>query len=664
MLESLTDAGFVKTSPIQELTLVPILENKDVFAQAETGSGKTGAFAIPIIEKFLRNQEAEGTEASDKPIVNFVVLSPTRELAQQTDNVFKLLGKKANIKSCCVIGGEDIQKQKKIIGEGISVLVATPGRLMDLVKQKVVDLSTCKAMVFDEADRLFDMGFQKDIEYILGRAPKDRQLIMLSATSNQDVLRTAYKFNSHPEELKLNSDSLLVDHIQHRLAMLSSAEKFPLLINILRKKEDAYAIVFCNTQVQTHTVAEWLIKMGFKAKPISGRLAQNKRTQLLKEFREKKVTILCCTDVAARGLDIKKVNLVINYDLPQEAANYVHRIGRTARAGEDGEAISFCAHEDCEHLEGIKELIETDIEKLDLKDEDFATDACKKPRIDRKSLRVIESRLDESYKKKQEYKKNNDKKPMTMKKDTTTKEEYKPRERKPFDKEAQKAARGERVDRRYKQLTGYSMKSMMPELLKFFRIDDETLIGHEVISQGRKMFFLFGPRETTYKFTVKPVYKRLLLPFLISIIKNSTLKLFVKVSYKPKSLFISFSGADEKMLSDNNNELLSSFEHLVMVYLQSRIFLDRDLKIVLKGGKTKIERENRSNNRDKDLEKRLRGLAQSKRKQVLENQEAITLKALNPKERRIIHQYFQDDKKVGTTSLGSGNLKEIRLDLR
>ncbi len=591
--------------------------------------------------------------------MNYIVLSPTRELAQQTHKAFARLEKQTGMKSACIIGGENIEKQKKLISLGTTVLVATPGRLCDLIKQKVVNLSNCKAMVFDEADRLFDMGFQKDIEFILSKAPMDRQLIMVSATSNQEVLRTAYKFRSHPEEITLNADSLVVDHLQHKMAMVSSEEKFPLLVNILRNKEDAYAIVFCNTQNQTHFVAEWLIKMGLKAQPISGRLSQNRRTRLLEDFRSKKVTVLVCTDVAARGLDIKDVNLVINYDLPQEGANYVHRIGRTGRAGAAGEAISFCAYEDCESLEGIKEYIEEEIEQLHLEDEDFANDICAKPRIDRKTLRVIDNSNQKRPHNTKQRNTNNNRHNKHQTEMKTTRTEKTSTQTKPTVKK--ETPHRERVDRRSLELTGHNPKQFTAQVLKHFRVSDESLIGHEILAEGKKKFILFGPKETTYKFYLKPLYKKLLLPFLISIIKKSNLNLFVSISYQEPTLFINFKGDDENLLTENHNELLKSFEHLITTFLQSRLYLKRNLKIVLKCRQTKVERQDSDSKEDKDFERKLEQLARSKRKLVIKNQKPVTLKPLNARERRIIHQFFQDDNEVKTISLGDGRLKRIKL---
>jgi ATP-dependent RNA helicase RhlE len=591
-------------------------------------------------------------------------------LAQQTYKVFQQFGKKLQIESCCVIGGESIDRQKELINNGVHVLVATPGRFADLIKQKVVSLEHCQGVVFDEADRLFDMGFKKEIEYILGKASKSRQLIMLSATSNQDVLRTAYKFHSDPEELVLNHDSLLVDHIDHKLAMVEAKEKFPLLVSLLRKKENAYAIVFCNTQMQTHAVAEWLILMGFKAKPISGRLPQNKRTKLMADFRSKEITVLVCTDVAARGLDIKNVNLVINFDLPQEAANYVHRIGRTGRAGEEGQAISFCAFEDCEYLDPIYDLIEAKIEKMDLEDNDFATDICKKPYLDRKTLRVSDSRdSGNDYKRKRE-----DKRP-----DRKTREikprEYKPREPREKSMPTNNEPMKPRVDRRFKELVGHGVKSLSAEAMSFLRIEDESLLGYEVLEEGSKKYIIFGARKTKYKFFVKPFYKKLLLPLLIGICKKSTLDVYVKVSFKPTTLNVSFSGKDEKMFSDNKFELLNAFDQIIKTYLQSRVVLHKNLKINVRCPGSKDQKDPAASRRqggndkrrdgdDKELIKKLNKVADLIRAQVIESGESSLTKSLNANERRLIHKYLQDDAKVKTSSVGDGRYKQVEISLK
>ncbi|MBT3980390.1 MAG: DEAD/DEAH box helicase [Bacteriovoracaceae bacterium] len=695
LLASIKEAGFKKASPIQELTLAPILSGKDIFAQAETGSGKTAAFVIPILEQILRDDKSGSIEAHE---TRYAVLCPTRELAQQTFKVFQEFGKSLGVESCCVIGGESMSRQKELINQGVHVLIATPGRFADLLKQKVVGLAHCKGVVFDEADRLFDMGFKKDIEFILSKTSDHRQLIMLSATSNQDVLRTAYKFKSVPEELRLNEDSLLVDHIDHKLAMISGEEKFPFLVKLLRDKENAYAIVFCNTQIQTHCVAEWLILMGFKAKPISGRLPQNKRTKLMADFREKKVTILVCTDVAARGLDIKNVNLVVNYNLPQEAANYVHRIGRTGRAGEEGNAVSFCAHEDCEYLDPIYDMIESKIEKLDVEDSDFATDICKKPYLDRNTMRVSTSRGDRERRPRKEYgdkdrgssrerrperqsrgrsdlrsdnrSDNRTRAGVAAKTNERGGQNHSDRAPKREEKVSQNVEVSRKSeDKRFLELTAYGVSDVSSKALRFFKIDDETLLGHEVLEAGPKKYILFGPRKTKYKFFVKPIYKKLLLPFLIEVIKDGGFDLHVKVSYRPTSLLVSFSGKDDKLLADNRYELLNAFEHIIKTYLQSRVVLHRNLKIQVKcfkpGEKNKPnDKRGREATGRRDNDKWLIKLAETTKKKVLDLGEPVKLKPLNASERRIIHQHFQDDSEIKTSSIGDGRYKQVMLSPR
>lgn len=646
LINSLSKLGFEKASAIQEMTIVPILEGKDIFAQAETGSGKTGAFAIPIIEQILRD-EAEGEIKSHE--TRYVVLSPTRELAQQTYKVFNEFGKELGIHSACVIGGESMDKQKQVVGEGAHVLVATPGRLKDLINQKVVKLENCKGVVFDEADRLFDMGFKKDIEYILSKISDKRQLIMVSATTNLDVLNTAHKFRSHPIELKLSTDGLLVDKITHSLAMVSSSEKFPLLVNLLRKHDDPYAIVFCNTQYMTHLVAEWLRAMGFKSQAISGRLPQNKRTHLMEDFRSKKVTILVCTDVAARGLDIKDVDFVINYELPQEAANYVHRIGRTGRAGKEGHAISLCAHEDCEHLDDIYKYIDQKIEKMTLGNEDFATDICRKPYIDGKTLKVVERNHDRS----RDRGADREKRPAR----SQNSREGSPRKRDPIIDNYVKPTldegsgyQGPPINRREFIYSSNSSAEAEKIALGYFEVSDEELLHKEVLEQGKKKFIFFGSRDTKYRFSLKPIYKKLLTPFIEEMIRLMDLDLTVRVSFKRPSLRISFSGKDEALLIKNNSEILESMEHLIKKFLGQKVRTHDGLKISV-----------RCFNQSKKQEKSLLVLVDRLTKKVIDSGQAEELKPLNPSDRRIVHQHLESNPAVTSSSMGDGRFKRVKI---
>lgn len=634
--------GFENASPIQELTIPEILEGKDIFAQAETGSGKTGSFAIPILELLLR---------SDSKDQLYIVLSPTRELAQQTHQVFTDFATPLGIEVGCFIGGESFDRQKTVLNKNPQVLVATPGRFNDLMRQNLIDLKNCTGVVFDEADRLFDMGFKKDIESILRKVRQDRQLIMVSATSNQDVLRTAYQFRSHPIELKLNADDLLVEKINHEVAMISQDEKMPYLVHLLRNNLDAYAIVFCNTQYMTHLVAMWLEQMGFKAKAISGRMPQNKRTRLMEDFRNKEITILVCTDVAARGLDIKDVNLVVNYDMPSEAANYVHRIGRTGRAGKEGKAISFCAFEDCDNLEAISKYLGTSIPKADVEDEHFATDVCKKPRIDAKTLKAYEDKKPREERKARSEdgrpaRRNAERAARERKQAATTKVT----EQKASNTEKQYSAPAPKVY----LVSDYQESVAKAQAQKYFGIEDDELLQWDVVEEGKKKYLLFGPKLKKYSFSVKPFYRKLLLPFFIELFKKMDLKIFVKVTFKAPMVRINFSGKDASELLKNKSAMLYALEQLAKVYLEKRIPIDRSLKLQLR-----VEKDQTGPKSEKELI----ALATKTMEKVLATKKPVTLGALDPAERRIIHQHINENKQFTSTSLGEGRFKKIKISL-
>ncbi len=419
----------------------------------------------------------------DKVLGSCIVLSPTRELAQQTHKTFEKFGKDIGITSVSVIGGESMGRQQKLLSDGAHIIVGTPGRINDLARKRHIDLRKVDTVVFDEADRLFDMGFKKDIEYLLNIIPRQRQMIMMSATTNQEVLRTAYKFNSHPEEICLSVDSLVVEKIDHSLVMMSAEEKFPYLVNYLRKNDVESSFIFCNTQVETHLVGEWLNRMGFKAAFISGKLAQTKRTKLIQQFREQKIQHLVCTDVAARGLDINNVELVVNYQLPNEADNYVHRVGRTGRAGKSGMAISLCAFEDCENLESIKETIGEDIPVTHVEDNEFATDICKRPKIDSRSLKFLD--------------KTNNKEKKTMGK-TMSEKGKKVKQTAP---ETAKALPPFLV-------TAENYDEALGKALGHFNIEDPELLENKVVKKTGKKFLMFGKEEITYEFVKKANVKK------------------------------------------------------------------------------------------------------------------------------------------------------------
>jgi len=641
LLSSLHSKGFEYSTPIQELTIPIILDGKDLFAQAETGSGKTGSFAIPVLEQILRNKNDD----------IYIVLSPTRELAQQTFKVFSEFGNPLGIESVCVIGGESSDKQKGAIVEGAKIIVGTPGRICDLIKQKVIIGSKCNCVIFDEADRLFEMGFNKDNEFVLKSVRPGRQLIMVSATNNQEVFRTAYKFNSNPEEVKLNEDSLTVDNINQQVAMISEEEKMPYLVHLLRQNDDAYAIVFCNTQYMTSLVALWLEQMGFKVKPISGRLPQNTRTKLLQDFRDKKITILVCTDVAARGLDIKDVNLVVNYDMPHEAANYVHRIGRTGRAGKKGLAIGFCGFDDCENLDGIMEYIGQTIPKADIDDKDFATDIVKRPRIDSKTLKPYENNKTKDVKKMKSEK--------PMRNETPKKEEV--------EKEV-------KMYERFFEVSSYNYGDAEAKALNYFAINEVSILENSIIEAGKKKFLLFGPKLTKYKFSVKPIYRKVLLPFLIQIFKKMGLRVYVNVSYNHPNVSVVFSGEDAGLLLKNRFELHNAIKDIALTYLGNKISRSSDTKINFKteaGDRKPTDHNNKNSNSRPNTRTRsnakddtyLHGLVDKVKKEVLETEASVLMKKLNPADRRIIHQYVEKDPKFKSSSVGEGRFKQIEISL-
>ncbi len=644
LLASLVRVGFEKTSPIQELTLLPILDGKDIFAQAETGSGKTGAFAIPIIQQILTQGMMDKIDFGKSL---YAVLSPTRELAQQTHTVFQQLGNELGIKAACIIGGESIVTQKQLIGQGVHVLVATPGRLSDLIRQKEIDLSECKGIVFDEADRLFDMGFKNDIEFILSQAPKNRQLIMVSATNNQDVLRTAYKFHSTPEEIKVSVDSLLVDNIDHQIAMINTEEKFSFLMKLLEEQKDSYAMVFCNTQFKTHLVAEWLIAMGVKASPISGRLPQNRRTKLLEDFRSKKITILVCTDVAARGLDIKNVPLVVNYELPSEASNYVHRIGRTGRAGEKGYAVSLCAHEDCEYLDAINKFINTKIPKMNITDDSFAKNICRKPIIDRETLKVIQ-------------------KPETRRRPERSSDMQTTTTQRRVTPVAQQSKQGPRMassisqnKKQFFEVTSSSFQEAEKNALDFFKINDKKMLGHEIIKQGPKKFFFFGPAQTLYKFFVGPNFQKILEPFWVETIRLMGLDLHVVVRFEAPHLRIVFSGKDEHLLLQQGSELLEAFDQITRLALYRKMDLPYGLKIHVNTSREKITTPDICNIDDNQAD--LVKMAEQIREEVLSSRTPVFTATLSPADRRIIHLHLESDPQISTQSIGDGHFKKIKI---
>jgi ATP-dependent RNA helicase RhlB len=360
LLQGLTEAGFTRCTPIQAMTLPLTLAGKDVAGQAQTGTGKTAAFLVAIYNRLLSGAGHVERRAQDP---RAVVLAPTRELAVQIDKDAQQIGRHTGLKLALIYGGVDYEKQRRMLEEGVDIIVATPGRLIDFVKQNTVSLRAVEVMVMDEADRMFDLGFIKDIRFLLRKmpGPSERQNLLFSATLSHRVLELAYEHMNDPEKLVVEADSITAANVRQIVYFPATEEKMPLLLGLLANKDASRSIVFVNTKYGCERVALTLERAGYKVGVLSGDVPQKKRESLLARFVKGELTMLVATDVAARGLHIPAVSHVFNFDLPMDAEDYVHRIGRTARLGAEGDAISFACDEYAISLPDIEAYIEQKI---------------------------------------------------------------------------------------------------------------------------------------------------------------------------------------------------------------------------------------------------------------------------------------------------------------
>jgi ATP-dependent RNA helicase RhlB len=356
VLSGLHAAGFTRCTPIQALTLPHALAGRDVAGQAQTGTGKTAAFLVAILQRML-TQPAFAERGPSDP--RALIIAPTRELAIQIEKDFQSLGRGTGIKSALIYGGVDYDKQRDQLRNGVDIIIATPGRLLDYFKQRVFSFSAVEVMVIDEADRMFDLGFIKDVRYILRRLPERerRQCLLFSATLSHRVLELAYEHMNEPEKLTVESENITADRVRQLIYFPASEEKLPLLIGLLSRTDAQRSMVFVNMKVAAEKVARRLDRQGFAVGMLSGDVPQKKRQSLLGKFQRGEIEILIATDVAARGLHIPDVSHVFNYDLPQDAEDYVHRIGRTARLGAEGDAISFACDMYAQGLPDIETYI-------------------------------------------------------------------------------------------------------------------------------------------------------------------------------------------------------------------------------------------------------------------------------------------------------------------
>ncbi|MEC4678585.1 MAG: DEAD/DEAH box helicase [Nitrospirota bacterium] len=356
VLEGIAKIGYTNCTPIQDETLPITLTGKDVAGQAQTGTGKTAAFLIALFTRLL---EKSPRPISKRASPRAMIIAPTRELAIQIYNEAEAIGTATDFSILAVYGGVDYEKQRTALSEGCDILIGTPGRLIDYFKQKIYDLRRVDVLVIDEADRMFDMGFIADLRYLLRRLPpyKQRQSMLFSATLSFRVMEMAYEHMNNPVKIEVTPEQLTAERIEQILFHVERSRKLSLLLGLFKRETWKRTLIFVNTKHQGETLARRLTEQGYPAKAITGDLPQKKRLRFLEQFKAGEMPILVATDVASRGLHIDGVDLVVNYDFPQDREAYVHRIGRTARAGALGKAISLADEEYVMSLEEVENYI-------------------------------------------------------------------------------------------------------------------------------------------------------------------------------------------------------------------------------------------------------------------------------------------------------------------
>ncbi|PRC92807.1 DEAD/DEAH box helicase [Solimicrobium silvestre] len=364
ILRALSDQGYVHPTPIQAAAIPVVLEGRDVMGAAQTGTGKTAGFSLPIIQLLLAHANASASPARHP--VRALILTPTRELADQVAENVKAYCKHTPLRSLVVFGGVDIAPQTAALRAGVEIVIATPGRLLDHVQQKTINLSQVQILVMDEADRMLDMGFLPDLQRIINLLPKARQSLMFSATFSQEIKKLAATFLRNPLTIEVARSNATAENVTQILYQVQEEEKRDAVSFIIRERNLKQVIVFSNTKIGTSRLAVHLVKTGVKAAAIHGDKTQQERMAALESFKRGEIEVLVATDVAARGLDIAELPCVINFDLPYNAEDYVHRIGRTGRAGATGDAISLFTEKDERLLADIEKLIKQKIVRLHL----------------------------------------------------------------------------------------------------------------------------------------------------------------------------------------------------------------------------------------------------------------------------------------------------------
>lgn len=360
LIKAVEESGYTEPTPIQRATVSTALDGKDILGCAQTGTGKTAAFVLPILQKLSENPS--GIKPGTGYPIRALILAPTRELAIQNYETVLKLGKHLNLRTCVIFGGVNQNSQVQAIKRGVDILVATPGRLLDLIKQGFIHLQRIEIFVLDEADRMLDMGFIHDVKAIITLLPKQKQTLLFSATMPAEVENLAFGLLNDPETIKVDPVTSTVEKIEQSVYFISRENKKKLLIQLIKEKGVSTALIFTRTKSNADQVVRILRQNGIEAMAIHGNKSQNARQTALNNFKSGKIGILAATDIAARGIDIVELPYVINYNIPEEAETYIHRIGRTGRAGLGGKAISMCCGEELSSWLAIEKLTKADIE--------------------------------------------------------------------------------------------------------------------------------------------------------------------------------------------------------------------------------------------------------------------------------------------------------------
>ncbi len=357
LILALEKKGYTQPTPIQQQSIPQILEGKDIFGCAQTGTGKTAAFALPILQQLHANK---GNTASKAP--RALILAPTRELALQISENFLAYGSHLGISHTTIFGGVGQRSQTNALIRGVDIIIATPGRLLDLMNQGFVKLQNIEHFVLDEADRMLDMGFINDIRKIILKVPVKKQTLFFSATAAPDIMKLANTILNNPVHISVTPVSTAATSVQQSVYYVRKEDKRSLLNHVLKNKAIETAIVFTRTKRGADKVAKDLNSNGVKAEAIHGNKSQGARERALKGFKGKTIRVLVATDIASRGIDVDKLSHVINYEIPEQAETYVHRIGRTGRAGSSGVALSFCAREEMSYMKDINKLLKRNVD--------------------------------------------------------------------------------------------------------------------------------------------------------------------------------------------------------------------------------------------------------------------------------------------------------------